>query len=515
MWTAVILLIGVGAAAAALVGRPGATEVGNTKGAGDGPAVTVRTIHPKRDPSFQVTTDQLATVEPYFHVKLFARASGSVSFVAKDIQKFVRRGEILIEIDVPDLRQDVIVKEGIVAQRLREVEKTRKEVKIAEAHVDVAKANVDLRRKEVGLAIERRELQTKRLERYRDLLRQGAIVPDVFDEQERDWKVAVASVAVAEGTVQKALADQKEMEATLEDAKADVALKEALVEVARRDLQRSHALADYARVIAPWDGVITERNVDPGVFVQNATSGTTQPLMELNRVDLVTVVARVPDNEAQFIVADTDVEIEMGGVVIEGRLSRKSDSVDSADKRMRVEVDLYNNGEKAYNALKAQVVASALATLAARSPLEAVPLTAGGAYANQGWQKSPGDPLPIRPRSLGSDSSHMPLLPGMTGMMHLRLTRTAAAFLLPSSAVYNVNGKPYILLVKNGKSAQTSVRVQADDGTVAKVDIIGAGDRVRELTGAEEVIAARQIEIGDNRAVTPTLSDWNYDHHGH
>lgn len=519
--TAVVLLGAVGAAAFALTGKPSSHQVGDPTGAKAADRrVPVKTIKPKRDPSFQVTTRQLATVEAYFQEDLRARASGTVSRVAKAIGQPVRRGEVLIEIDAPDLLAEVSLKESVVAQRLQEVEKARDQVKIAQAHVEVAKATVELRRKEGRQAVERRDLEAKRLERYRGLLAEKAIVEDVFDEQERNWKVAVAAVDVAEAAVKKAQADQAEMEASLADARADILLKESLVEVARRDLGRSLAAADFARVYARFDGVITRRIVDPGAFVANATTGSGPALMSIARTDLVTVVTKVPDNEAAFIGPDTDAEIEIDnlpGVVIQGRVTRDSRTVDSNDRTMRVEVDLFNGTEDEYAALKRRVVAGELAALAARDVLGAAPLLAGGAHAQQGWQKSPGDPVPLRPGVLGSGSVFQRLLPGMTGMMELRLSRTAAAYLLPSSAVYSINGKPYILIVKDGKSVQLPVKVQVDDGAVAKVDIAAGGDRqgnVRELTGDEEVIASRQIEIGEGRAVAPTLSDWSIDRPG-
>ena len=518
MWTALVLVIGVGAGAAIMMGRPSSNEVGNPKGGGEGQTLAVKTIRPKRDPAFQVTTSQLASVEPYFHALLYARASGTVARVTKGINQSVRSGEVLIEIDVPELQQDIAIKEAIVDQRVREVEKARNEVKIANAHVDVAKANVELRRKEVGLAAARRDLQAKRLERYRDLLAQKAIVPDVFDEQERDWKVAVAAVDVAEGAVKKAQADQKEMEASFADAEADILLKESLAEVARRDLLRAHALAEYARVRAPFDGVITKRNVDPGNFVQNATSGSSEPLMVVDRIDIVTIVARVPEDQAAFIDRKTDVSVEIDGlpgVVIEGLVSRYSPTVQNTDKTKRIEFDLFNDSDEAYTALKQQVVGSSLAALTARHPLETITVMAGGGQLWQGWQQSPGDPLPIRAKSLVSGALHHPLEPGMSGTMKIRLSRTSAAHLLPNSAVYSVNGKPFILLVKDGKTVQTPVKVQVEDGAIAKVDIVLPGGGVRELNGQEEIIASRQIEIGDGRKVTAALADWEIDRGGH
>jgi membrane fusion protein (multidrug efflux system) len=519
MWAALVLLIGVGAGAAVLMGRPHSNEVGGNKGAdGDRHSLAVKTIRPQRDPAFQVVTRQLATVEPYFHSPLYARASGTVASVAKGIGQRVRRDEVLIEIDVPELQTDIAIKEGVIRQRLREVEKARNQVKIATAHVDVAKANVELRQKEVVSAAVRRDLQAKRLERYRDLLAQKAIVPDVFDEQEREWKVSVAAVDVAEGAVKKAQADQKEMEASLYDAQADILLKETLVELARRDLERAYALADYARVYARFDGVITKRNVDPGNFVQNATSGSSEPLMVVDRIDLVTIVARVPEDQAKFIDKYTEAEVEIdgrSGIVIKGRISRFSPTVQNSDKTKRVEFDIFNDSEEAYGELKRQVVASSFSMLAANNPLEAIPLTAVQGHSWQGWQQSPGEPVPIRPMMLDTSAVYQPLEPGMSGTMTIRLSRTASAYLLPNSAVYSVNGKPYILLVKNGKSVQTPVKVQVEDGAIAKVDIVLPGGSVRELTPQDEVIASRQIEIGDGRAVAPTPSEWEIDRGGH
>src|SRR5262245_13798223 len=118
-WTVLILVIAIGAGVAAMVGRPGSTQVGHAGHHPNGGVhiLPVKTIHPRRDADFHVTTRQLASVEPYFHAKLFARASGTVTSVAKGIHQRVRRGEVLIEIDVPELRKNVAIKESVVAQR--------------------------------------------------------------------------------------------------------------------------------------------------------------------------------------------------------------------------------------------------------------------------------------------------------------------------------------------------------------------------------------------------------------
>ncbi|MCE9531532.1 MAG: efflux RND transporter periplasmic adaptor subunit [Planctomycetes bacterium] len=517
--TVIILVAGIGIVAATLSGKPGTADLGDSKGKSADRRAEAKTIRAKRDPSFQVTSHQLAIVEAYFKADLRARASGTVSRVTKDINQRVKRGEVLIDIDVPDLLQDVSIKDGVVAQRMQEAIASQAKARSARALVEVAKASVTQRTKEVGLAVATREFREKRLERYQGLLNEKAIGPDVFDEQKRDYLLGVASVEAAIAAVEKAQADQKEIEAKLEEAEADIKLKESLVEIARRDLERAHALADFAHVIAPFDGVITKRNVDPGAFVQNATTGSSEPLLSIARMDFVTIVTRLPDNEAAFVDNDTEISLEMNGLSggsIQGRVTRFSPTVQNNDLTMRVEVDLFNGTEAEYIALQRSVISNSLAILAAKSCLQSIPLSMVALHGQESWQKSPGDPLPIRPRILDAGTKPFRLLPGMTGTIELRLSRTSAAYLLPSSAVYSINGKQYILIVRDGKTVQVPVQVQVDDGTVAKVNMIVTGDGrskgrdvVRELTGEEEIVASRQVEIGDNRNVSTTLSDWN------
>src|SRR5438045_3855660 len=74
---------------------------------------TVKTVHPKRDKAFTVTVHQFATVEAYYTADLRARASGVVKYVPKDVGGRVTQGELLVEIDVPDLRQEVAQKEAV------------------------------------------------------------------------------------------------------------------------------------------------------------------------------------------------------------------------------------------------------------------------------------------------------------------------------------------------------------------------------------------------------------------
>src|SRR5438445_11309156 len=66
-------------------------------------SVVVNTIRPKRDKAFTVAINQLASIEAYYQANLRARAAGVVKYIPKDVGAPVTQGELLIEIDVPDL----------------------------------------------------------------------------------------------------------------------------------------------------------------------------------------------------------------------------------------------------------------------------------------------------------------------------------------------------------------------------------------------------------------------------
>src|SRR5262249_466228 len=147
----------------------------------------------------------------------------------------------------------------------------------------------------------------------------------------------------------RAKADEVAAKAKLQQAIADENLKETLIEVAREDLNLAKALQKFANVEAPFDGVITRRNVDPGTFVQNSHNSPAQSLMTIQKTDVVTVYMNLPDNYTPYIDEKTEAVIEMSelpSVQIRARVTRYSPSLltPGNDRTMRVEVDLFNRG---------------------------------------------------------------------------------------------------------------------------------------------------------------------------
>jgi multidrug resistance efflux pump len=479
---------------------------------------TVQTVRPRQDRSFLVTIQQLATVHPYNQADLRTRASGVVRHVAKDIGDPVKRGELLIDIEVPDLQQDVQQKEAAIDQCRKELQLSRAMVGTAEAMVEVAQTSIGLQQAKVGETRATRDFRLTRLNRFKTMRDRESLSPGVVDEEERDYRASEAALEGAGFAVERARADLREKEASLAAARADVELKQSRVEVARKERDRARAMAEYALVTAPFDGVIVRRNVDLGTFVQNATTGASEPLMTVARTDIVTVVTELPDNAAPFLSRDTRAVVqtnELPGMQFEGRVTRFSPSIERKDRTVRVEVDLFNGSAEDYARFAGLCVASNLAPLGGTFPADAtVLLTAGQAV----WRpnlKSRDDPFPPLPKQSAANAGKRRLLPGMIGTMRVSLQKFADAYLLPASAVYTKAGQSYVLEVKDGKTVQLPVRVQVNDGRLAKVAVVErvpAGGIVQEvlhdLNGSEEIVASRQMEVGLGRTVHTNRQEW-------
>jgi multidrug efflux pump subunit AcrA (membrane-fusion protein) len=461
----------------------------------DTEAITVKTIRPRRDPAFQMTVEQPAYVEAYFQADLMARVAGPIKYLDVAIGDRVKANDLLVRIDVPDLEQEVLQKETVITQREQELALSRAFQKSAAAAVDFARAIIPEKDSERDRAESVRSFREKELRRLTTLAAgtSPGVTTEILEERTQLYEAAVADVKGAQAAVQKAKVGLSEAQAKLEAANADVSLKASLVEVAKKDRDRARAMLSFASIPAPFDGVVTRRNVDPGSFVQNSATGRTDPMLTVARTDIVTVYMKLPDSYAPYVTRDTEAVIEMGelpGWRIRGKITRYSPSLQTPehDRTMRVEVDLFSGNVEEYQ----RMVERAEAT------------------QNAGFKSHV---LPAFPTVNGKQSVGLggKLLPGMFGTMRLTLQKFANAWIVPSTALVSQGGRYFLYLVKDGKSVQVPVDVQVNDGRLAKVtliEVVGGKEIRHDLTGEETVIVSNQGELSDGQAVKATPSEW-------
>src|SRR5262249_34937214 len=127
-------------------------------------------------------------------------------------------------------------------------------------------------------------------------------------------------------------------------------VKKTRITVAQADQATAQAMLNYAKIKAPFTGMIVARHVDPGAFVQNASTGHATPLLTVVRTDIVTVVMWVPEKEAPYVTKQTEAVVRLdalGDREIRAKVTRLSHWLDPDKSRdMRVEVDLDNKEGK-------------------------------------------------------------------------------------------------------------------------------------------------------------------------
>lgn len=483
--------------------------------------ISVTTIHPRSDPAFVLSVQQPAFVEGFFHADLLARAAGPVKAITKDIGNTVVEGELLMELDVPDLVQMIAQKGAVVEQRKAERVLAQDQVRVMESAVETARNAVDVQKAQVAQADSTRTYRESEYRRFVVLADRKAVTPDVVDETLKNYQASVASLESARAGVRQAIANWEESKAKLQAAHADVNYKRALVEVADRDREYAQVLAGFAKIQAPFDGRVTRRLVDPGSFVQNASNSGGTPFLSLVRTDLVTVVMKLPDNYAPFVNQDTLATIhmrELTGIEIEGRVTRLDPAIDHRDRTRRVEVDFYNKSRPEYNRFLLEGLATYLSALCARqSVLEILPPSAASRARWSRNIKGESDLVPLFPKIKGRHVSgpSVPMMPGMYGTMRLWIKHFQGAYLIPSGAVFSRGGKLYVIEVTDSCARLVPVKVQIDDGILAKILVVrkeadpktGQQEESMELTGREVIVLGNQGEISDGQAVKATLLD--------
>ena len=114
-------------------------------------------------------------------------------------------------------------------------------------------------------------------------------------------------------------------------------------------MDKARALADYSQIKSSFDCRVKRRHQDPGSFVRIG-----EPILTVERTDIVTVTMKVPDTFAPFVNENTDAIIEMSelpGQAIHAKVTRQVPSLEtkSNDHTMLVLVDLYNGTQREYD----------------------------------------------------------------------------------------------------------------------------------------------------------------------
>ncbi len=233
---------------------------------------TVAVVHPlaeKPDMELVLPGSLLAFKES----PIFARTNGYLVRWYKDIGSRVKKGELLAQIDTPE-----------VDQELNQGRATRQQI------------------------LSQMELAKISSERWESLRKSDSVSAQEADQQTSGYQQAKANLVAADANV-----------------------------------RRLEQLESFKNVYAPFSGVLTRRNVDPGALINAGAAG--KELFDLAQVDTLRVYTSVPQAYAPYMKIGGKATItlqEFPGRKFEGTIARTAEAIDPATRTLLTEVDVIN-----------------------------------------------------------------------------------------------------------------------------------------------------------------------------
>lgn len=245
-------------------------------------------------------------LEPFQEIEVYAKVSGYIRKLYVDWGTHVKQGQLLAVLEIPELQQQLQQDEASVRRSEQDFSRAHEELNRAESAYTVAHLTY------TRLA----DVQKSR--------------PELVAQQEID---------VAQG---------KDLEANagVSSAKDALAAAEQALLAARAALRKDQALFDYARITAPFDGVVTEIYAYTGALLPAGTSSSkgALALCRLSQNNLLRLVIPVPERAVSEIRVGQTIAVDVSGAnkTFDGKIVRFSDQIDTQTRTMHTEVEVPN-----------------------------------------------------------------------------------------------------------------------------------------------------------------------------
>jgi RND family efflux transporter MFP subunit len=249
------------------------------------PSVRVATVKAS-DPNLVVSLP--ATTLPFTSANIYARASGYIVERKVDIGDHVKQGQLLAQITAPELDRQIAQNQATLAQNTAAV-------KQAEASKELARVT---------------------WQRNSTLVKQGWVTQQQGDTDRLTLQA---------------------QEAAVDAAKQFVAAQQGLLNVL-------HQQKSYQSVVAPFDGIITQRNIDVGSLVQaDAASGTF--MFNVMQSDVIRTQVYVPQDQALGVKPGIDAIVHVPEIpdrAFPGKVTRIADALQPGTRTLLAEIDIPN-----------------------------------------------------------------------------------------------------------------------------------------------------------------------------
>jgi RND family efflux transporter MFP subunit len=322
----------------------------------DESVIKVTPITPTRKTLVRWTV-QPGQIEAFQDTPLFAKVASYVEKMHVDIGdrvagphydeqgKVTREGQLLVELSVPELDEELVQKEAAVGQARSEVVQAVAAIEVAKSSEASARAKLEESEAVIDQSQADYEFAASEYERMKKLADRGAVTREVAEEKEKLLKTAdsLRKQTQARVTSSKALVTEKR--AMVRKAEADAEAARQRVLAAEADVGKTRALLSYTKILAPYDGIITTRNVHKGHLVLPGTESSAKPLLVIVQTRVMRLFVDVPEGDAALIEPGSEATITIptsAEKTRNGTVTRISWTLSNLSRTLRAEIDIDN-----------------------------------------------------------------------------------------------------------------------------------------------------------------------------
>ena len=274
---------------------------------------------------------------------IYARTSGYVQQRLVDIGTPVKAGQLLAVIASPEVDQEL-------AQGRAALEQARAALEQANANLAQARAQVNQANANVAQAQANEEIAATTNDRWTRLVDRGVLPKQQGDERRSAFNARHAETNAA-------IAAETTAEANVGSRTADVSAARAAIDAQLANVRRLEQMQSFERVLAPFDGVVTERRIEKGDLI-SAGSGSDRNLFTVAQSTTLRIQVSVPQNYAVDLQPGQDAEVtlrERPGETFHGKIARTAESIAAATRTLLTEVQVDNSSGRLLPGMYAEV----------------------------------------------------------------------------------------------------------------------------------------------------------------
>ena len=281
------------------------------------PTVTaVQIVTPKRSAA---SSELLlpGNVQAVQEAAIFARTNGYVHRRLVDIGDRVTAGQLLAEIESPEVDQELL-------QARANLKQVQANVQQAKANLQQVQANSDMARITAA--------------RWNQMEQEGVLPRQQSEEKQAAYSAAQANVSAAQANINAVQENANAVQSQVNAQAANVQVQEA-------NVRRLETLQSFQKVTAPFAGVITARNVEVGALITAGSSTTSRELFRLAQIDTLRVFVNVPQTLMNAIQPGHSAQLmvrELPQKAFTGQVVRTTSALDVASRTLPMEVQVSN-----------------------------------------------------------------------------------------------------------------------------------------------------------------------------